>query len=133
VDDLAKKRGLGRKILVAFDLAADPVALELSEDFVAAGAGDVHLVERLHGRQPRGAAAVGLAAILRCRRARHQRGPRRRWSRTSANAARAASPPLSASSARARDHAWASVSTVSMPLPIGRRRATDRSMRARAD
>ena len=38
----------------------------------------------------------------------------------SASAARAASPPLSCSSTRARAQACASVSTVRMPLPIGK-------------
>ena len=43
----------------------------------------------------------------------------RRLRRTSASAARAASPPLSCSSGRARAKACASVLTVTMPLPIG--------------
>ncbi len=63
-DDIAEEGGFGREILRALDLAADPVALELGEDFVEAGAGDIHLIERLHGGKPRGAALVGLARFL---------------------------------------------------------------------
>ena len=36
-DDVAEERGLRRQILLAFDLAADPVALELGQDLVQAG------------------------------------------------------------------------------------------------
>ena len=60
-DDVAEESRLGGKILIALDLAADPVALELREDLVKGRAGHVHLIERLHGREPRGAAAIGLA------------------------------------------------------------------------
>src|SRR3546814_149753 len=49
-----------------------------------------------------------------CRR-RHW--PKRSLSAIIANAARAASPPLSFSDLRARTHAWASFSTVKIPLP----------------
>src|ERR1039457_6294211 len=62
--DVAEERGLGRQILRALDLAAEPVALEFGEDLVQAGAGEVHLVERLHRRQPRSAAFVRLARVL---------------------------------------------------------------------
>jgi hypothetical protein len=51
----------------------------------------------------------------------------------SANAARAASPPLSCSVMRARAQACGSVSTVRMPLPHGSRRCTEKSISARAD
>src|SRR5262245_17337083 len=110
------------------------MALELGEDVVEARAGDVHLVERLHRREPGGAAAIGLAFVLAATVGRHDPpAARRRLSRTSASAARTASPPLSASSGRARAQAWASVSTVRMPLPIGILRATESSLSARAD
>ena len=48
----------------ALDLLPDPVALELSEDVVEAGAGQIHLVERLHGGQTCGASSIGAARIL---------------------------------------------------------------------
>src|SRR5262249_21144049 len=103
-DHVAEERSLGRQVLLALDFAADPVALEFSQDVVQAGAGDVHLVERLHGGEPGGAAPVSLAFVLGCRLARHGDHPAasRRLSRTSASAARAASPPLSPSSTFAR-------------------------------
>jgi hypothetical protein len=63
--DAAEERGLGRQILRAFDLAADPVALELGEDLVERRCGDVHLVKRLHRRKPRCAAPVRLAVLAR--------------------------------------------------------------------
>ena len=63
-DDVAEERRLGRQILRALDLAAEPVALELGEDFVQAGAGEIHLVERLHRGEPRRAALVRLARVL---------------------------------------------------------------------
>src|SRR5262249_13141362 len=63
-NDVAKEGRLGGQILRTLDLATDPMALELGEDVVQARAGDVHLVERLHRRQPPGAAAVGPALVL---------------------------------------------------------------------
>src|SRR5258708_7771708 len=79
------------------------MALELRKNVVQAGRGDIHLIERLHGGEPRSAAAVGLALLFRPRAAGHDCQPalRRRLSPTSATAARAASPPLSPSSRRA--------------------------------
>ena len=63
-DDVAEERRLGRQILRALDLAAEPVAFEFGEDLVEAGAGKVHLVERLHGGEPGRAALVRLARVL---------------------------------------------------------------------
>ena len=40
------------------------MALEFGEDVVQAGAGDIHLVERLHRGKPRRAAPVGLALVF---------------------------------------------------------------------
>ena len=62
-------------------------------------AGDIHLVERLHGGKPRRAAAVGLASVVRCCRLRPCAYFLARWRliAISASAARAASPPLSCS------------------------------------
>src|SRR5450631_4941735 len=62
--DVAEERGLRRQILRALDLAAEPVALEFGEDLVQAGAGEVHLVERLHGGEPRRAALVRFVRVL---------------------------------------------------------------------
>ncbi len=56
---VAEERRLGRQIFVALDLAAEPVAFEFGEDVVDAGAADVHLIQRLHRREPRRAAPVG--------------------------------------------------------------------------
>src|SRR5262249_19290522 len=134
-DHVAEERRLGRQILRAFHLAADPVTLELGQNLVQAGAGDVHLIERLHGGEPCGAAPIGFALVPPWRPVPGHAHPTvtRRLSRISASAARAASPPLSPCSGRARAQACASVSTVRMPLPIGRRRATEKSSSARAD
>ena len=90
-DDIAKERRLRRQILLALDLAADPMTLELGQDVVEAGAGDIHLIERLHRREPRRAAPVGLAHLrsgLGARPIRLSPLARRRLSRTSASAAR---------------------------------------------
>ena len=137
--DVAEERGFGRQIFVAFDLAAEPVALELGKDVVDPGAADVHLVQRLHRGEPRRAAPVGflvrtpLAAGLFLLSLPSSGPASRRLIRSIANAARAASPPLLSSLARARAHACASVLTVMMPLPSGIRRATARSISARED
>jgi len=57
-----KKRQLGRQILLAFDFAAEPMFSQTAPRIsLRAGARHVHLVERLHGGEPRGAAPVGLA------------------------------------------------------------------------
>ena len=99
-----EERLLGGQILRALDLAADPVAFELGEDFVQARAGEIHLVERLHGGKPRGAALVGLARLLvACGRvAGHHQPLRSRLSFAMTSAARAASAPLLPSSPPAR-------------------------------
>src|SRR5665647_3950327 len=114
------------------------MTLELGEDVVDPGAADVHLVERLHGSKPRRAAPVGLPVRtlggLGFLVVRHdQIRVSRRLIRSIANAARAASPPLLSSLARARAQACASVLTVMMPLPSGIRFATARSISARED
>ena len=77
-DDVAKKGRFRRPVLRAFDLAAEPMALELGQNLVQAGAGEVHLVKRLHGGEPRRAALVGLARFSRSGLAatRHFTSPR---------------------------------------------------------
>src|SRR5262249_32156491 len=134
-DHVAEERGLGRQVLLAFDFAPDPMTLELRQDVVPAGTGDIHPGERLHCGQPGRTAPVGLALVLGCRLARHGGHPAasRRLTRMSASAARAASPPLSPSSTLARIQAWASLSTVTMPLPIGTPRVREISINPRED
>ena len=121
-DDVAEEGGLGGEILLAFDLAADPVAFELGEDFVHAGAGDVHLVERLHRGEPRRAAPVRLARVLFASGAllAIYLPARLCLSAIMASAARAALAPLLRPGPEARAKACASLSTVRMPLPSGK-------------
>src|SRR5882757_4907403 len=139
--DVAEECRLRGQVFVALDLASEPMTLELSEDVVNPRAPDVHLIERLHGREPRRAAAVGLfvrtlsrflfvLVVVLCH---DQVRVSRRLMRSMANAARAASPPLLSSLARARAQACSSVLTVTMPLPSGIRLATARSISARED
>ena len=64
MDDVAEERRLGRLILRALDLAAEPMALELGHDLVEPGAGKIHLIERLHRGEPRRAAFIGLARFV---------------------------------------------------------------------
>src|SRR5258708_26796510 len=143
--DVTEEGCLGRQIFVALDLAAEPMTLELGEDVVNAGAGDIHLIERLYRREPRRATPVGLfvftlflargrlllvSVLVLCH---DQIRVSRRLIRSIANAARAASPPLLSSLARARAQACASVLTVMMPLPSGILLATARSISARED
>ena len=73
-DNVAKEGNFRRPVLRAFDLAAEPMALELGQNLVQPGAGEVHLIERLHGGKPRRAAFVGFARFGRSGfggRARH--------------------------------------------------------------
>src|SRR5262249_1587581 len=133
--DVAKDRPRGGRVLPALAPRPEPMALELGEDVVQALAGDVHLVERLHGGEPRRPAPVG---FRRCVAHRRPRGlalgfASERFSRTSASAALAAVAPLSSPSGRARAQAWSSLSTVRMPLPTGLPPVTPISIRARAD
>src|SRR6185436_11268622 len=94
---------------------------------------DIHLIQRLHRRQPCRAAAVGLLVGNLLAYRHDQAFARRRLIRSIASAARAASPPLLSSLARARAQACSSVLTVMMPLPSGMRLATARSISARED
>src|SRR6201986_4998579 len=100
------------------------MAFELGEDVVDSGARNIHLIKCLHGGKACGTAGVGLLVrslgrfpgLLFSDLGHDQVRLSRRLIRSMASAARAASPPLSSSPARARAHAWASVSTVMMPL-----------------
>src|SRR3954452_3641438 len=122
----AKEGALGRLEGDPLDLLPDPVGLEFGEGIDHALAGDVHLVKRLDGSEAGGAALGGL-----CHRCQPT-AARRRAARSTVRAASAAPPPLFSSPTRARRQAWASVSTVTMPLPSGRRRAVERYISARA-
>src|SRR5258706_8242869 len=138
--DVAEECRLGGQVFVALDLASEPMTLELGEDVVNPSAADVHLIERLHRREPRRAAPVGLfvrtlsrflfVLVVLCH---DQVRISRRLMRSMANAARAASPPLLSSLARARAQACASVLTVMMPLPSGIFLATASAISARED
>src|SRR4051812_32331482 len=136
-NDVAEERRFRREICIALDLVAEPVALELRKNVVDAGTTDIHLVQRLHGCEPRRTAPVRF--LLRASRrllvviGHDQARASRRFMRSIAIAARAASPPLFSSLARARAQACASVLTVRMPLPSGSLRATARSISARED
>ncbi len=79
LDDIAKIGRLRRPILHAFDFAAEPMLFELGHDLVHAGAGEIHLIERLHRGEPGGAALVGLARFLGV--VGHHRFPSRRLMR----------------------------------------------------
>ena len=58
-DNVAEEGGVGVAILVAVDLLAEPVGLELGDHLGQRRAAEVHLVERLHGGEPGRAALVG--------------------------------------------------------------------------
>ena len=58
-DDLAKEIGVGGQVLLAFDLAPQMMGVELRQRFFERLPADIHLVERLHRREPGGAALVG--------------------------------------------------------------------------
>ena len=85
---------------------------------------DLHLVERLHGRQPRhGERSLPKAWPARPLSCSLSVRGRHRLSSSALQAimsrqARAAPPPLSPSLTRARAQAWSSSSTVRMPLPM---------------
>src|SRR3954447_13614015 len=144
-DDIPEERRFGRQVFVAFDLIPKPMALEFGEDVVDPRACDVHLIERLHRGKPRRPSPIGFpvfAFVLAFGRllvgrvvvlCHHQIRVSRCLMRSIARAARAASPPLFNSLARARAQASASVLTVMMPLPSGSRLATANSIRARED
>src|SRR5262249_13960121 len=96
-----------------------------------------HLVERLHGGEPCGAAPIGFPVLNPGRfwlaLGHDQTFASRRLIRSMASAARAASPPLLSSEARARAQACASVLTGRVPIPSGSLRATAMSISARED
>ena len=62
-NDLAEEGRIGIAILVAVDLLAEPIGLELGEHLRQRRAGKLHLIERLHGRKPRRTALVGRLGV----------------------------------------------------------------------
>src|SRR5690606_3659184 len=56
---LTEEIGVGREVLLAFDLAAEHVRVELRQRVLEGLTADIHLVQRLNRSQPRGAALVG--------------------------------------------------------------------------
>src|SRR5262245_24924947 len=100
---------------------------ERLDHIVRRGAGDFELVERLERGQTGGAAFQMFGG------GGHGLEANRRLTAINARHARAASPPLSSSFGRARCNAWASSSTVRMPLPMHSPSRTIRSISPRAD
>ena len=105
----------------------EPVRLELGEHVGQRRAAEIHLVERLHGGEARGAALVGgprrarrsalpPALIATPKRSRSGDHGKRRLGRRRR--------PCSSRSTRARAQACASFSTVRMPLPTAERAAS---------
>ena len=60
-DERAKERTIRRPQLLALDLFAEPVCLELSDDGRQGCPARVHLVKRLHSAKPRHASLIGRA------------------------------------------------------------------------
>src|SRR5690606_11580336 len=104
-EDGAEPLGVGLAVLRAVHLLAEAELLVFGGDLEDAGAGHVHLVERLHGREPGRAALVGLAgggrlagamlllvarALARSLPDRQGHAPRRSRSAIMVSAARAA-------------------------------------------
>src|SRR5262245_25640477 len=58
-DQVAEEGGLGVSILAILDLLAETMRLEFGDYVGQVDAGHVHLVERLHGGKPGGAARSG--------------------------------------------------------------------------
>jgi hypothetical protein len=58
-DDGSEPGRIGRTVLLAIDFMAEPVRFIFGDDLEHAGAADIHLIERLHRRQPCCAALVG--------------------------------------------------------------------------
>src|SRR5690606_1629151 len=99
---------------VTVDVALETMLAELAHHRLGPRSRHLHLVEGLHGGEPGDGPrlAVDLRLVL------HRAWPSsRRRSETTSRQARAAPPPLSPSETLARAQAWASFSTVRMPLP----------------
>src|SRR5690348_13918746 len=133
-NDIAEKSGLRRQILGALNLSPHPMTFKFRQNLVEPGSSQIHLVQSLHGGQARSATAIGLTQLLVANGARgHQRQTSVCLRAAMVSAVRAAAPPLSPSSSRARASACDSLSTVRIPLPIGSRSRTLKSISARAD
>src|SRR5690606_39752049 len=93
---------IGLAIKRAVHLLAKAEGLVFGRGFQQAGAGDIHLVERLHGRQARGAALVGRAGrSAGSPGIAHAPPPSLSFSAIMVSAARAAKPPWAPSFLRA--------------------------------
>ena len=96
-DDVAEEGGIGVAVLLAVDLLAEAERLELGKHVRQRRAAEVHLVERLHGREAGGAALVGRPAACGRRLVAARliaSSPKRARSAIMASAASAAPPPL---------------------------------------
>src|SRR5690606_3936682 len=132
--DGAEPLRIGLAIKRAVHLLAKAEGLVFGRGFQQAGAGDIHLVERLHGSQARGAALVGRAGrSAGSPGIAHAPPPSLSFRAIMVSAARAATPPLSPSLLRARTRACASSSVVRIPLPMQIPSCTERSINARED
>ncbi len=119
---LAEPWPVDRAGIELVDDLVQPVRLELADDVVGLAAAELDLIERLHRRQPGGAAlaaaggpAPGIGAVLGGHAAQLHSPAIRRLSAIIARQALAASPPLSLRSTLARAQACSSFSTVRMP------------------
>src|SRR6185312_11883124 len=131
---VAEERSLGWQVLRPLDFTPDPMTFELGQNLIQAASCKIHLIESLHRGKTRSATFVRFTRIVvTCSPGGHHRQTNVCLRATIVRAARAAVPPLSPSSARARAFAWASFSTVRIPFPRASRSRTARSMSARAD
>src|SRR5262245_4602229 len=102
-------------------LFAQPMRLELLNHSGQVRLGEVHLIERLHGREAGLASrqTFGIGRAVACRAHSASSKANTRSSAISARQARTASAPLPLRPPRARSSAWVSVSTVRIALPSG--------------
>src|SRR4029078_1447001 len=109
---VAKERSLGEQVLRPCEFTPDPTTFELGQNLIQAASCKIHLIESLHRGKTRSATFVRFARIfVTCSPGGHHRQTNVCLRATIVRAARAAVPPLSPSSARARAFAWASFST----------------------
>src|SRR5262249_29948697 len=117
IDDFLEELVVGLPALAFIERLARGASRKLREHFADIGAGDIHLIKRLHSAKPGCRAGDGTGTAVRSHRCLSLLAIRRR-KRTIANAASAAPPPLSISLTRARAIACCSFSQVRMPLPM---------------
>src|SRR5690606_8121968 len=137
-DDCTEPLRIGIEILRTVHFLAEAESFVFGNHFQDARPGYIHLVERLHGGKTGDAALVGHARGIGSRaasgrRTHNDQTPNFLRRSIMVSAVRAAKPPLSLSSRRARTHACSSFSTVRMPLPMAMLSSTERSVSARQD